>query len=230
MFTGQTNDSLRNDQPAGMPRQDPLHRPRGDTNALGKGRIRPPHLRQVCTQVDLVHSDRNIDFQTTSQEKGVGSAPLALVPHPSGRRRTPAMNDEQLARAVLNDLFPDRLKAKGAREIGIPERTFARICAGTTSIRTENWARLHDYSPFAQAFARAKGTAEPDLDRRTREVMGRLAASLGPRTMTLLAAELETLCRLTSPEKTLSAVERLVETARDFADPAEESGIRQKSR
>lgn len=137
------------------------------------------------------------------------------------------MTDEQIARNVLESLFPDRLKAKGSREIGIPERTFARICSGTTSIKLSNWERLRAYPPFAEAFARAKGAAEPDLDRKTREVMGRLAHALGPRILTLLATELETLARLTSPEKTLSAVERLVETARDFAESAGESGVRQ---
>lgn len=58
--------------------------------------------------------------------------------------------------------------------------------------------------------------------------MGRLATALGPRVLALVVVEIESLARLCGPEKTINALERLVETARDVLDSKEESQFRQK--
>lgn len=163
------------------------------------------------------HGDTSIATPGTFQDRNVSikdRVPYFVKSvYRHGSIGAPPLTDEQLAREILNHLWPTGSRGDGARATGIAKRTFERICKGS-GIKTENWVRLHACEDFEAEWTARNGESKPALDPTTMEVMGRLALVMGRHDLKVLAFELETLVRLLGAERTIETIETLADNAR----------------
>lgn len=174
------------------------------------------HGDRISVEVSRAQVEKVPDWSTRS-----GSYPLG-----SGGA---AMTDEELARRILLDLFPRGHWKKGAEETGIEPKTFQRIVGHGGTIKSGNWERLHRYTPFELRFQKAKQGQEPQFDRKTKELWGRLLVAYGPRNLAVLVSLLETLSARVGAEDALTAVESLAELTLQLSESASKSDVGQKS-
>lgn len=138
------------------------------------------------------------------------------------------MRNDDIAVQVLGELYPKSKWTQGARDTGIHPKTFERIMKRQSPIKSENWDKLMAWAPFVAAFSRARGASDVQLDRKTRETMGLLASSLGPRVLSLIALEIRSIASRVGPDKALNLVENLRAQIDEIAEAAANSSERQK--
>jgi hypothetical protein len=221
------DDLVGDIEPATTTLGNPVDRSLSHARPQSKRRFGPVDRFDVLAQS---HTDTFSGKFEPSKAKSVFSLSLVGKSYSfplSTRASVADMTDEQIAIRVLGELFPKGSRADGARETGIPEKTFTRMCKGG-AIKGANMALLLSYDPFAEAFRRLKKESEPQIDPRSREAVARLAAAVGPRTLKELVFEIESLATILGPARAVAAIERLTETARDVSDSIKESRKRQK--
>jgi hypothetical protein len=210
-------DLVRNVDSAPLTICDPVDRPLGDPGPLGKRGVASVNRRDVRLEI---HPDSFIGSKPDCPDKTVRKLYSVKSGYSNGMNYRQDMTDEQIAQAVLADMFPSGTRSAPARQIGVNPKTFGRWCEGG-SIKSADMPRLHGIAGFYKAFAAFRGDTRPQIDPVAREALIRLAAALGPSKLKELTFEVENLASIVGPDKALLAIERLVASMRDASESSE---------